>query len=149
MQIPDTPRHRLRVQTRFNDYDILGHLNNTVYPALADAGKTAYFCEAAPTLWNAGSIDMVMASIHCDFHEPALPGETLDVLTSTERIGNTSFTLCQRIVCPDNGDALKCTVRTVMVHIDIPSMTPSPVPQTWIDALETYEARRLRKTVKF
>ena len=36
-------RHSIPVQLRFNDIDILGHLNNSVYFTLFDLGKTRYF----------------------------------------------------------------------------------------------------------
>lgn len=137
-------RHRLSVQTRFNDYDILGHLNNTVYPVLADIGKTAYFTEAAPDLWNDKKIGMVIASIKCDFHAPALPGESLDVLTAIDTIGTKSFVIEQRIVCPEQNDAVKCIISTVMVHIDIKTLTATDVPDAWIAALNAYEGRKLR-----
>ncbi len=35
--------HRTPAQTRFNDYDLLGHLNNNIYLVLADMGKAGYF----------------------------------------------------------------------------------------------------------
>lgn len=136
-------RHRLSVQTRFNDYDILGHLNNTVYLELADLGKTAYFTAAAPELWNTKKIGMVVASVHCDYCSPALPGEALDVLTAVESIGNKSFVLEQRIVCPAQTDKLKCSVRSVMVHVDPREMCSVEVPATWRKALETFEQRSL------
>ncbi len=41
--------HRTPAQTRFNDYDLLGHLNNNIYLVLADMGKAGYFRDAAPT----------------------------------------------------------------------------------------------------
>lgn len=147
MHIPEQTipyRHRISVQTRFNDYDILGHLNNTVYPVLADIGKTDYFTKAAPQLWNAGKVGMVIASIHADFHHPALPEEPLDVLTAVESIGNKSFTLEQRIVCPTKGDQVKCVIRSIMVHIDTATLMPAQVPDLWISTLEAYEGRKLK-----
>ena len=44
--------HRTPAQTRFNDYDLLGHLNNNIYLVLADMGKAGYFRDAAPHLWD-------------------------------------------------------------------------------------------------
>lgn len=38
--------HKLKVQLRFNDIDILGHLNNTVYFSLYDLGKARYMEDA-------------------------------------------------------------------------------------------------------
>jgi len=35
--------HRIPVEIRFNDIDILGHVNNTVYFSFYDTGKAWYF----------------------------------------------------------------------------------------------------------
>lgn len=44
LQIPPTDafRHRIPLQIRFNDIDLLGHVNNTVYFSFYDTGKARY-----------------------------------------------------------------------------------------------------------
>ena len=46
-EILDTPdfHHSIPVQIRFNDIDMLGHVNNTVYFSFFDLGKARYFEE--------------------------------------------------------------------------------------------------------
>ena len=36
-------RHTLPLQLRFNDIDLLGHVNNSVYFSFYDLGKARYF----------------------------------------------------------------------------------------------------------
>ena len=36
-------RHSIPVQMRFNDIDVLGHVNNSVFFTYYDLGKSAYF----------------------------------------------------------------------------------------------------------
>ncbi len=40
---PDLFRHSAPMQIRFNDVDVLGHMNNTVYFTLYDTAKADYF----------------------------------------------------------------------------------------------------------
>ena len=64
---PEDFRHRVEAQIRFNDIDILGHLNNTVYFSFYDTGK-AYYLEAV----NGGKmnwqrVESVIANVDCSF----------------------------------------------------------------------------------
>ena len=45
MEPTETPifHHTLPLQLRFNDVDLLGHVNNSVYFAFYDLGKSRYF----------------------------------------------------------------------------------------------------------
>lgn len=146
MEIPQPPypfRHRVSCQMRFNDYDILGHLNNSSYMVLADLGKTSYFTAVDASQWSWRTVAMVIASIKCDFYSPAMPDEPLDVLTETVKVSTSSMTLEQRVVNPAKGDEVKCIVKTVMVHFDAKSMQASPVPEVWREALSRYEGREV------
>lgn len=136
-------RHRINCQMRFNDYDILGHLNNSSYMVLADLGKTAYFTAVDPTQWTWKSVAMVIASIKCDFYAPALPDEPLDVLTQTVKVSTSSMVLEQRVVNPEKGDQVKCIISTVMVHFDASTMQASPIPESWRTAIGRFEGREV------
>lgn len=60
-------RHRVPLQLRFNDIDMLGHLNNSVYVSFMDLGKAAYFKTVMPTDIDWKRINVVVANINCDF----------------------------------------------------------------------------------
>ena len=91
-------RHSQEVQIRFNDIDILGHVNNIVYFAFYDLAK-ARFLEAV----RKGNIDFrrvecVIADIHNTFIKQIRFGDEIEVKTRCTRLGEHSFTLQQCIV---------------------------------------------------
>ena len=53
-------RNRLPIQLRFNDIDVIGHVNNTVYFNFYDLGKTAYFEEVRGEHIDWSSTDIVV-----------------------------------------------------------------------------------------
>ena len=46
----DLFHHRTPLQLRFNDVDVLGHVNNTVYFSFYDTGKAIYFSDVRGSL---------------------------------------------------------------------------------------------------
>lgn len=95
---PSDFRHHVDLQLRFNDIDILGHLNNTVYFSFYDTGK-AYYLEAV----NGGRMDFrrvesVIANVDCAFVSPTYFGEEIEVCTKCEHVGDKSLTIFQMIV---------------------------------------------------
>lgn len=127
--------HRMPVQLRFTDIDILGHVNNTVYLSFYDTGKARYF-EAI----NGGKVDWqrvetVIANVDVAFVESVLFGEEIEVLTRCAWVHDKSFMLQQVIVGRKTG-ALKSAAETVMVSIDPSTHTSRPVPEDMRKRLE-------------
>ena len=56
--------HRQPVQLRFNDIDMLGHLNNSVYIQLMDLGKANYFHQFIDGRLDHDNIAIVVANIN-------------------------------------------------------------------------------------
>ena len=116
---------------RFNDIDMLGHLNNGVYIAFFDLGKSRYFLDIMPD-----GVDWK------HFHAPTYIYEEIGVVTTVTEMGEKSFVMEQRIVNTKSGE-VKCVGRTVMVGFDIATGHSAPIEQKWIDAIERYEGRKL------
>ena len=60
-------RHSLPIQMRFNDVDILGHINNSVYFGYFDLGKSAYFTTIKKGSLDWTKVDVVIANVNCNF----------------------------------------------------------------------------------
>ena len=73
-------RHSIPVQMRFNDADVLGHINNSVYFSYYDLGKTAYFTAIRKTGIDWSRPDLVAANINCNFYSPMYFGEPVSVV---------------------------------------------------------------------
>ncbi len=131
-------RHRLPVQLRFNDVDMFGHVNNTVYLQFFDLGKLRYFEEVLGADFDKSGLAVVVVNINCDFFEPSFLKEGLEVMTQTVHIGDKSITLEQRVVTRDTG-AVKCLCRTVMAGFDPTTLQSAPIPDRHRSAIEAYE----------
>ncbi len=126
--------HSVDLQLRFNDIDILGHLNNTVYFSFFDTGK-AYFFE-----WIMGRVDWkrvecVLANVDCAYVAPVYFGEEIEVYTRCLHIGEKSFTL-QQVIVEKKTRQLKAAANAVMVSIDADTKKSVPLAAHWRKALE-------------
>ena len=136
--------HSLPLQLRFNDIDLLGHVNNSVYFSFYDLGKARYFeaVKAQNIDWK--KADVVVANVNADFLSPIYSGEAIAVQTATVEIGNRSFKLLQQIINTETGQ-VKGICRTVMVGFDITAGTAALISDDWKDALCRFEEKELRK----
>lgn len=135
-------RHKVPLQIRFNDIDLLGHLNNAVYIQFFDLGKSRYFQDVMPEGVDWKHINIVVANINCDFFAPTYITEPIAVVTTITHMGEKSFTLEQRIINTAT-DEVKCIARTIMVGFDIATGKSAPIDHKWVEALEAYEQRKL------
>lgn len=132
-------RHRCSVQIRFNDIDMFGHLNNSVYLQFSDYAKSHYFMQMMDGHFDPRRLGMVVANINCNFYAPTFYEEKIEVLTAVESIATSSLTMEQRIV-NEKGD-VKCIVRSVMVSFDPNTGESVPVTQQWRDNISAFEGR--------
>lgn len=132
------------LQMRFNDIDMLGHLNNSIYLTFMDLAKTRYFQEVLGGKLEWDKIGVVIVNINCNFCAQTFFDDEIEVETAVVAIGEKSLTVEQRIFSPDSGE-VKCECRTVMAGYDMVNHTSAPILPEWIEAFEKYENRRLRK----
>lgn len=131
--------HKVKAQLRFNDIDILGHLNNTVYFSLYDLGKALYMEEAGLKERGGAVPRSVIVDIHCTYFKPIHFGDEIYVETHCSDIGDKSFTLDQQLV--DDKGEVRSKCRTVMVSIDPKAGTSVHVPEDFRRKIEEYENR--------
>ena len=122
-------RHHTDVQIRFNDIDILGHVNNTVY-----------FSFYGQMNWQ--EVDTVIANVNCAYISPILFGEKVEVYTRCEALGEKSFKLRQMLVEKTTGE-VKSVCETVMVSINRETKKSCPIPESWRKQFSDYEQRDL------
>lgn len=128
--------HKIRVQLRFNDIDILGHLNNTVYFSLYDLGKARYM-EEAGLRRGPEAPACVIADIHCSYFHPVHYGDEIYITTRCDEIGDKSFVLRQQMV--DGAGEVRSECRTVMVYLDPLTGHPARVPDDYREKIRALE----------
>ncbi len=130
--------HKLPLQIRFNDIDIVGHLNNMVYNAFFDLGKIEYFKSVMADKVDWHMIPVVVVNINCNFYSPTYIDEPIEVVTAVVSISERSFKMEQRIVNRDTGD-VKCVATTVMAGFDAKTAKGAPIDLEWAAAIKAYE----------
>ena len=130
--------HTTPIQLRFNDFDALGHVNNSVYFSFYDLGKTTYFNKVLPDVSASGEVGVVIANIQVSFLLPVYPGENVAVETAVVKIGNKSFKLLQELIDVDTNE-VKCICQTVMVCFDAISKTTHSISEPWRKAMADFE----------
>lgn len=131
-------KHITPIQLRFNDFDALGHVNNSVYFSFYDLGKTSYFANVLSKLEVAKEVGVVIGHIEVSFLLPVYPGENVAVQTAVVEIGNKSFKLLQHLVDLDTNE-IKCICNTVMVCFNAKTKTTRQISDEWRKAMADFE----------
>lgn len=130
-------RHKIPVQLRFNDIDILGHLNNVVYFSLYDLGKAKYMEEVGLRTEPSAPPTCVIADVHCQYVKPVHFGDEIFISTSCTEIGEKHFVLQQEMT--DASGDVRSLCRTVMVSIDPATGKASPLTPEYRSKIDNYE----------
>lgn len=132
----------LPLQLRFNDVDVLGHVNNTVYFSFYDTGKAHYFTEVMGRKMDWKHVDTVIANVNCSYIAPIYYGEKIEVLTTCVSISHKSFRLLQMLRETQTGE-IKSFCETVMVCYDPSTGQTTAVSDDWRKKLTEFENRDL------
>jgi acyl-CoA thioester hydrolase len=99
----DGLEHRVRVQLRWRDMDMLGHLNQSVYHELLEEGRVALMTEL---IRRVGGDHVpggyVLAHVDLDYHvEVRKDHGEVELTVRLARVGNSSLHLEHEIRLPD------------------------------------------------
>jgi acyl-CoA thioester hydrolase len=111
---------RIRVQLRWRDLDVLGHLNQAVYHELLEEGRGGILARGNRTF------PFVLAHVELDYqHEVRRSDEYVEIVTSVARLGRTSVTLDERIELPSG--ELAASGQAVLVAWDMEARAARPL----------------------
>ena len=131
-------RHITPVQIRFNDVDILGHVNNAVHQYYFDYARMQYFEQVLGKDINWKKSSLVIASIKVDYFVPITLDDKIDVESRIEMIGNKSITMKQKLISRMNGE-VKSSSWSVLVAYDVTLNHTIPVPEEWKNRIIRFE----------
>ncbi len=133
-------RHITPVQVRFNDIDIMGHVNNSVHQNYYDLARIEYFKVVLREEIDWFGFTVVIASITIDFYKPVLLQEKAAVRTRVEQIGEKSLTMIQELFNPETGE-VKSFNRAVLVGYSRKEGITSGIPESWKSDITRFEDR--------
>ena len=133
-------KHHMPVQIRFNDVDIVGHVNNAVYQEYFDRGRVEYFKSVFKRSIDWKKVGFVIASIQVDFFNPVFMDDTISIATKVESTGEKSLNMVQ-LVLKEGEDEPVAMARTVMVGFDYAKRESMKIPSDWLAMLEQFEGK--------
>lgn len=126
-----TFNHIDKIQIRFNDIDLLGHVNNAVIGEYFDLGRMNYLHRIFGGSVKLEQESLVVASVKTDFFVPILLRFDIEVRTKIYEIGGKSLKMAQVIV--DSKDNVLVESQSVMVAFSTDSKSTIIIPQQWRD----------------
>jgi acyl-CoA thioester hydrolase len=114
--------HEYRIQTRWADFDALGHVTHSAYPIFFDEARDACLAERVGGFDQWPSV-IVHSSIDYRREIPRPAPEVL-VRTAIAEVGRTSVTFEQEVLA---GDEVAATSRSVIVAWDGEARAARPI----------------------
>jgi acyl-CoA thioester hydrolase len=130
--------HTTPVQIRFNDVDVIGHVNNSVYQNYFDVARLRYFEEVLGYRLNWYDKSLVLVHIEIDFMKSVEMYDEVSVLTKVYHLGNKSLRMEQRIV-GESKDDVRCLNRAVLSGYSYQDGGAIPLLDEWRDKIISYE----------
>ncbi|TAJ14657.1 acyl-CoA thioesterase [Marinilabiliaceae bacterium JC017] len=108
--------HVIPVQVRFNDVDMLGHVNNATLQEYFDLGRMHYLQDVSKDDLFKGDEALIIASVKTDFFHPVFLKDNMVVKTKIVHLGTKSLRMVQELVEKDS-QVIKSSCESVMVGI--------------------------------
>ena len=132
--------HKTPANIRFNDIDMLGHVNNTVYGNFFDAARFDYFRHIINVTKFRDDQWIVLATMTVDYLHPIFLDDKLMIETKITRLGKKSFDMAQVIMVERDGKFTVATTTTsVLVCYNILIESTCEIPQEWKERISEFE----------
>lgn len=133
--------HYTPIQIRFNDIDVLGHVNNSIYQSFFDAARFEYFNDVLHIVRFHNHEWVVLATITIDYIEPIVLRETVEVATKIISVGNKSFVMLQELIAGRGSENPRIKTRTssVLVGYDLDTERTQPISAAWRERIAAFE----------
>ena len=110
---PDAYPHTAAIQTRFQDLDVLGHLNNVAFAALFETGRTKFNHQAKRWGEAARGRRAVVAQMEINYLAEGHFPHDVEIATGIGDIGNRSWQILAAMF-QDGKPIATCDVTIVM-----------------------------------
>jgi acyl-CoA thioester hydrolase len=115
---------RFRLETRYNDYDTKGHVNNAVFLTYFEIARARAWLEA---LGGDAEFPFILAEASVQYRSPALIGDPLEIEITTTEVRTRAWVWSYTIRDQRDGRVV-AEGRTVQVMFDYTTRRPVPIP---------------------
>lgn len=103
----------LQIQVRFNDCDLMGHVNNAIYLTYIEEARIFFFNQILPKDWDWINNGIIVKKHDITYCEEIHFQDDIEISTSIGFIGSSSFEIQHEI---NVNNRLKSTVKTILVY---------------------------------
>ena len=130
--------HRVPVQIRFNDIDLMGHVYNAKYQEFFDLARIHYFDDVLGNLISWTYKSFIIASVKTDYLQSTFLEDKIEVVSHVTSLGEKSLEMTQQVY--KNGQREPVAIgKTVMVCFDMKKRVSEIIPQEWREKFIDYE----------
>ncbi len=135
----NAPHHAMsfKIELRWSDQDLLGHVNNAKIMTLVEEARIRALTQIQQRANWEGSLDMVLRTAHTEFLRPVQYEGSVTVNVWISRIGNSSFVLQHELV---QHGTICVTVEATVVVFDAEQEVSAPIPDQIRAVFETVSA---------
>jgi acyl-CoA thioester hydrolase len=125
-----------RIETRWADNDVYGHVNNVAYYAFFDTAVNRWLIARGLLDIEGGDPIGLVVETGCRYHAPAAFPDTLQAGIRVARLGSSSVRYEIALFRGGEDDAI-AEGFFVHVYVDRATRRPKPLPDAWRQALES------------
>ena len=133
----------ISLSVEWGDQDSFAHVNNTVYLKWCETARVVYLEKTG--MWQMikdDGVGPILASISCDYRQPVVFPDTVQVGARVSKIGKSSFRMEHAVVSVAQ-NAVVAESHTTLVFIEYKSGKSLPLPKDIRVAMERLEGRPL------
>lgn len=124
----------IKIQVRFSDIDVMGHVNNAVYLSYFEMARVIFFSKLLGEQWDWKKDGVLLRKNEIEYIKPVLLHEQPEIFIYTNKIGNKSFELGYELKV--DGE-IRTTGSSVLVSFDSTKMITTELPQKLKEVLST------------
>lgn len=118
-------KNEVKIQVRFSDLDVMGHVNNSVYLSYFEMARVAYFSPLMGEDWDWQKHGVLLRKNEVEYFQPVLLHQEPVVTIFTQNIGTKSFTLEYELkvndkICTTGSSVLVCYDSVNHKTIEVP-----------------------------
>jgi len=134
----DSFKYKTALETRFADFDMMGHVNNAVYFTYMEIARAKYWNHAIQWDWKKTGVVIARASL--DYILPIFIEDKISMYVRTSKIGNSSFELEYILVKLVLGKEEICNRgKTTCVAFDYATKRSFPIPKEERERMISFE----------
>ena len=122
-----------KIQVRFADLDVMGHVNNSVYLSYFEMTRVHYFKELVGEHWDWRKEGVLLVRNEIDYLKPILLNHKPEIYMSLDKIGEKSISLSYEIKIENE---IFTKGKSVLVCFNADAGKTIPVPPAMIQALQ-------------